>query len=232
MAFTENFMMMGMELDCWSKHSLKGMKMLGMPLYPESNSVSISSFSVKTVREVCTKKLTDSITQSCLLAGTDHRDFYSHASYKHAEGERCRTYARWFWKNGVNEVMNMRDIQLRNELIRFRLGAHGLGVVRGAWENTDRRDRICRCCRTGVVEDEFHMIFECSLYNDVRSRFRDLFSEWTIHSDEMSITIIINDPDNMIRSFFRQQNIYKVAKFIVACRESKHAAGFISPPHR
>ena len=232
MAFTENFMMEGMELDCWSKHSLKGLERLGMPLYPGSNSVSRSSISVKTVREVCTKKLTDSIKQPCKLAVTDHRDFYSHDSYVHAEGERCRSYARWFWNNGRNEVMNMRDIQLRNELIRFRLGAHGLGVVRGAWDNTDRRNRICRCCRTGVIEDEVHMIFECSLYNNIRSRFRDLFSEWTIHSDEIMITIAIDDPDNMMRVFFRQQNIYKVAKFIVACRETKQGAGFICPPHR
>ncbi len=56
------------------------------------------------------------------------------------------------------------------------MGAHRLAVLAvavtmlsGAWEQVDRRDRICKCCCMDIVEDEVHLTFECMLYAEIRS---------------------------------------------------------------
>ncbi len=37
--------------------------------------------------------------------------------------------------------------------------------------NIPLEDRICKMCYSLVVEDEYHFIFHCSLYNNIRDPF-------------------------------------------------------------
>ncbi len=117
----------------------------------------------------------------------------------------------------------MNDANLRNELIRFRMGAHGLHVVTGAWAkggHLDRRSRICKCCCMGIVEDEFHFVFECSAYHHIRQRFINLFHNYIIQHNNASLSIIFSDTEKMMKNFFGQDQ-YKIAKFISVCRKER-----------
>jgi hypothetical protein len=66
-------------------------------------------------------------------------------------------------------------------LLRFRLGAHDLRVATGRWgqARASRGARLCDRCDLGLVEDEFHMVFECPFYAPVRERFAVLFLEYS-----------------------------------------------------
>ncbi len=39
------------------------------------------------------------------------------------------------------------------------------------WQNKPVEERICKVCESGEVENEFHFIFSCTLYNNIRSTF-------------------------------------------------------------
>ena len=39
------------------------------------------------------------------------------------------------------------------------------------YNNTNRRDRICTLCNSSDIEDEFHFILKCPIYNDLRVNY-------------------------------------------------------------
>ena len=55
-------------------------------------------------------------------------------------------------------------------LIRFRLCVWAIEVNRP--NGRVRSDRVFPMCRTGAVEDEYHVFMECSAYNDIRQELR------------------------------------------------------------
>ena len=71
-----------------------------------------------------------------------------------------------FYLNCVNVA------KYRNSLSRFILSSHNLAVESGRWHKPRSipfDDRKCNVC--AVLEDEFHMLFECVLYKDLRKKY-------------------------------------------------------------
>lgn len=103
------------------------------------------------------------------------------------------TYERWFaqvpfenqnlsdsssWVSdviGASAGINSAHIA---SLMRFKLAAHDLQVCTGRWQGQAREQRLCSRCPMQLVEDEFHMVFECPFYDPVRVRFAQLFSSF------------------------------------------------------
>ena len=57
-------------------------------------------------------------------------------------------------------------------LIRFRCGSHSLAVETGRWSGVPRRHRVCRKCGAGYfVEDEMHVLLECSAMHALRMEY-------------------------------------------------------------
>ena len=56
-------------------------------------------------------------------------------------------------------------------ITRFRTSSHKLNVEIGRHHNVSRRNRICTKCNLRDIEDEYHFIFICPLYNDLRHKF-------------------------------------------------------------
>ena len=62
--------------------------------------------------------------------------------------------------------------KFRNAISKLRLSSHRLHIESGRWNRpqpTPRENRLCSICN--VLEDEFHFVFKCSLYNDERQSF-------------------------------------------------------------
>ena len=163
---------------------------------------------------------------------SDHRDFYTHSAlYQHAEHERRRTYARWFWAGGRATALDMYDTAARRCLTRFRLGAHGLEVSKAGWTNggsVDRRNRLCKCCKMEIVEDEVHLIFECPMYDNLRQHYKSLFSVFSLIDRSGHSSIIFSaTTEEIMQCFMGQPNQFLIAKFIGKCllMRSKHMLG-------
>ena len=54
-------------------------------------------------------------------------------------------------------------------LSKFRLSSHTLAIEQGRYRRIERENRVCSFCN--LVEDEYHFILVCPLYNDLRSQY-------------------------------------------------------------
>ena len=61
---------------------------------------------------------------------------------------------------------------LWHHLCKFRTGNTRLPIVIGRYDNTEREDRLCSFCNSGIG-DEFHYIFKCSHFNQERASLFD-----------------------------------------------------------
>ena len=60
-------------------------------------------------------------------------------------------------------------------LSRWRLSCFDLAIETGRYKNISREDRLCSVCN--VLEDEYHALFVCHLYRNIRSQFSRLITE-------------------------------------------------------
>ena len=58
----------------------------------------------------------------------------------------------------------------RRALASFRTSSHRLQVERGRHLNIPRNERKCAVCQTSI-EDEYHFLMVCPLYNDIRQTY-------------------------------------------------------------
>ncbi len=59
----------------------------------------------------------------------------------------------------------------RSYLAQYRCGILPLEIETGRWQNKPEEERISKVCESGEVENEFHFIFSCTLYYNIRATF-------------------------------------------------------------
>ena len=73
-------------------------------------------------------------------------------------------------------TLNLRKNE-RSALCQFRCGILPLRIETGRYIGETIEDRLCRFCSQNSIENEEHFIFECDLYNRIRSNmFNDIIS--------------------------------------------------------
>ncbi len=71
-------------------------------------------------------------------------------------------------------LQSITNVQLRQSLSRFRCSNHRLEVECGRHakpERAPRRDRVCRMCPLGAIEDEDHLLLVCPAHHDIWCKF-------------------------------------------------------------
>ena len=92
----------------------------------------------------------------------------------------------------------------RRCLAQLRTGSHWLAEETGRWQRAARNQRVCPHCSArgeSHVKDVQHAVFSCRAYDDIRTQFGALFSQFS--SD--------------LTSFFGQPNQLALAAFARAC---------------
>ena len=77
----------------------------------------------------------------------------------------------------------------------------------GRYTNTEKQLRLCTYCNNKgmqVVEDEWHVVFVCELYSDIRNKYLTTFTENV--SNPMSLVNLLKSNDT--------QTLYKFANFL------------------
>ena len=87
------------------------------------------------------------------------------------------------------------------QVLKFRMGCHGLPRDSGSWAGVPRVDRVCRFCGIGSMGDERHIVFECPHLQSIRDKYVGLFSVST-----------------MVQ-FFWQDDLVSVSKFLCECMD-------------
>ena len=86
------------------------------------------------------------------------------------EGKKLRTYAQFKHVIKFEPYLNMvKNIKHRIMLTKFRLSAHDLEIEKGRYDNKPIKaeERYCKFCKSNnnlIVEDEFHFLMICPLY--------------------------------------------------------------------
>ena len=97
------------------------------------------------------------------------RDLLDH-NKSYQEEKKLRTYAQFKHVIKFEPYLNMvKNIKHRITLTKFRLRAHDLKTVKGRYNNKPIKaeERYCKFCKSNnnlTVEDEFHFLMICPLY--------------------------------------------------------------------
>lgn len=60
-------------------------------------------------------------------------------------------------------------------LAKFRTTNNRLPIEKGRWEGIERSQRYCTLCNCHIIGDEFHYIFECECFTQIRTRYLPRF---------------------------------------------------------
>ncbi|XP_006822879.1 uncharacterized protein LOC102805817, partial [Saccoglossus kowalevskii] len=66
-------------------------------------------------------------------------------------------------------LINIKNIDLRTSLAKFRLSDHALKIETGRHNCTPLSNRVCDMCNQDTIENEFHFMVECPKYSNRRS---------------------------------------------------------------
>lgn len=87
-------------------------------------------------------------------------------------GFKLYAYSRWFmhdpWQVGKAFTSHLFERDRIRAVARMRMGVHWLNADR--LRSLPRSQRVCKCCKLHVREDELHLL-ECPGYEDLRRRY-------------------------------------------------------------
>ena len=93
-----------------------------------------------------------------------------HARLEASTRARCYINIANFQHQKYLELIKVE--KYRRSLCKLRVSSHRLEVEMGRWAKPNKiplDNRKCRAC--GVLEDEFHFILECAIYDDLRKTY-------------------------------------------------------------
>ena len=91
------------------------------------------------------------------------------------------------------KYLKIKNYENRQAISKLRLSAHPLLIETGRIMGLDRNDRICKFCNQQKLEDEKHLIFECSKYNMLReTTFRKIKAIANIDLNETPLCSLQN----------------------------------------
>ncbi len=73
-------------------------------------------------------------------------------------------------------ISSIDDRFLRKYISMLRLSCHPLKIETGRYRNIPQHLRVCDFCDHNEIENEYHMIMRCSLYNNLRHEFFSMYN--------------------------------------------------------
>lgn len=149
---------------------------------------------------------------------------------------KIHTYYSNYWSNEILNISKLRTFvifktvfgrenylfldmpkYLRSTLAQFRCGIIPIRIETGRFQGEPIEERICVFCSNRSVEDEFHFLLHCSLYNDYRKKLFEnigLNQSEEISEDELLRLLIVNYPRQVAKYLYssikrRQSIVFK-----------------------
>ena len=99
----------------------------------------------------------------------------------------------------MTDFVDDHDCRQTYTFIRFKLGCHRLAIVTGRCYGVTRADRLCLRCDAGALDDEQHLVFECSAFEDLCRTHNQLFGPGVVfdmrqsfaHRDHRAVVMYI-----------------------------------------
>ena len=82
----------------------------------------------------------------------------------------CLNYRAMTTQKSLKKYLINLPSQYMFAVCKFKCANHKLPIVTGRYQGLDIDDRICTLCDTNEIGDEFHYLYKCTHFNDLRSR--------------------------------------------------------------
>jgi hypothetical protein len=178
LAFKDNVqMMIEGDTKCWSAKVIQCMKSLGL---------IAATVDMCDLDSVCNLQFSESDVRNKVLLKYESVwvGLHDNPRLSPSVGNARCIYIRWFGFEARKEDNSIYHPHVRavgipakrhKLLMQFRLGCWRIATVLGRHNKIPREERCCELCGSNQVEDEFHVIFECKLYDDIRKTYKTLF---------------------------------------------------------
>ena len=90
-------------------------------------------------------------------------------------------------------------------LLQFRLSNHRLPVETGRWFHINYYDRKCHLCSCNTIGDEYHHLFICPFFNELRRKY-------------IPYNYVNNPSKHKMINLFQTRNIPTLVKLSIFCR--------------
>ena len=95
-------------------------------------------------------------------------------------------------------LLQIHNSKQRQALSKLRLSSHGLLIETGRHIGIERQNRKCTFCNTNDIEDEYHFVLKCPLYNDIRSHYIKRY--FVNHPSVLKFTELLNSNGKTLRN--------------------------------
>ena len=93
-------------------------------------------------------------------------------------------------------LVHIKDFSLRQQVAKFKCRDHNLMIEVGRHKNIALENRTCTKCSANRIEDEVHLLIDCSAYQNLRQQYMS-----------QEIMKIINNLKDKNRAFKRIKNL-------------------------
>ena len=117
----------------------------------------------------------------------------------------------------------LEKFQVRKAISKLRLSAHNLLIETGRYakpRSLPRSERICKHCNFNCIENEFHFLSRCSLYETERAK---LYSQ-VQHKNNNFMSLCDNDKARRLRLLLREDSdiSFALGTYIHSCFEKRN----------
>jgi hypothetical protein len=108
-------------------------------------------------------------------------------------------------------------LKLDRQFVKIRISAHPLMIEIGRYKNLETEERLCKLCIAQTIEDEYHFLIDCPIYNNSRKicyqKISELCSNFNNMSDKSKFYYLFTHEDLSIINIF--------GKCIIECLETR-----------
>ena len=134
--------------------------------------------------------------------------------------DKLRVYNMYKWAFGKEDYVDLNISYMERSLIaQFRAGTLPLNIEVGRYRNITLDMRVCTVCDKNEVEDEYHVLCNCSLYDDLRINLYRKISE----IDE---SFLILDPFDKFMVICSSYQKY-LGKFLFLAMDRRHRSVYV-----
>ena len=100
----------------------------------------------------------------------------------------------------------LNDFKVRQAICKIRISAHPLMIEIGRYKNLETEERLCKLCITLKIEDEYHFLIDCPIYNNSRKicyqKISELCPNFNNMSDKSKFYYLFTNEDLSIINIF------------------------------
>ena len=126
---------------------------------------------------------------------------------------KLRSYVKFKHEFKLGNYLLHESQDNRRNLTRLRTSSHKLTIETGAgrYNKVALKDRLCQLCDSNTVEDEYHFVMTCPLYNELRVELMQSLDNFTCIStyDPQDIFLTLMSCNNGDHEFVK-----KIFKYI------------------